>query len=168
MKIEKAIKQDVDQIVSISKRLLHGASNQEKGFLIRELKQEVVHKHIDEFYVARANGEIAGYLWLNKHYPADRLTYTKMIEEVALSSTIYVKQVAVDPLFARRGVATKLYEAVFSMYPHQRISACIATKPLNNTPSIRYHEKLGFTKVGSLVMTNYLGFDRYEADVFIR
>lgn len=166
-KIVKAELHHLEEICEISKKLLHEQKN-ENGFLVQELKFEDIKDYLSEFYVSLTENKVSGYIWINKEYPKLRLSNTTFTENIDLERVIYIKQVAVNPDFARRGIATNIYNYIFEQFTNQEIVACVATKPLINQPSINYHLKLGFKEIGTLVIPDYLGFETYEANVYYR
>lgn len=86
--------------------------------------------------VAETNGTIAGYAYAKPWH-------TRSAYRLTLESTIYLA-----PEFARRGLGTRLYEALIAAargIPCHSLVGCIA---LPNPASIALHEKLGFRPVG--------------------
>lgn len=170
LSIIKAKENDVKDICSIGEKLLReNVASNSGGFLIRPLEEDVVREQIHEFLVAISTetNKIVGYIWINNAYPQERLTSTNFTQEFNLEKSIYIKQVAVDPDQSRKGIASKIYEFTINYFSKNNILACVAVEPIENTASIRFHEKFNFLTVGTLALNDYLGFDRYVADVFL-
>ena len=83
------------------------------------------------------DGEIAGYAYASRH--RERAAYMW-----AVDSAVYVA----SP-FLRRGVGRALYTSLFELLRHQGYFRVCAGIALPNEPSVRLHESVGFTLVGT-------------------
>jgi phosphinothricin acetyltransferase len=103
-------------------------------------------RKIGEHYpwlVMDVEGEIAGYAYAAPYH-----------ERAAFRWTVVVS-VYVDERFRRRGIARKLYLALFGILKVQGFVQAIAGITLPNEPSVQLHESLGFYQVG---MYPHVGF----------
>ncbi len=109
-----------------------------------EMQQRIVE--ITEKYpylVAEDNGEIYGYA---------HATHFKFREayEYSAEVLIYVKNEA-----KQRGIGTELYLKLFKELAETNIHTLIAGISLPNEASIRFHERLGFSKVAHFKEIGY-------------
>lgn len=95
------------------------------------------------YYVAIANGEIVGYAYASPF--RTRTAYNWVVE-----TTIYIKQ---D--FRGSGIGSMLYSALEKTLKEQGILTMIACIAYPNPPSIAFHERTGFTKVGHFSKSGY-------------
>jgi phosphinothricin acetyltransferase len=65
-------------------------------------------------------------------------------------STVYV-----DPAAQRRGVGDALYTELLARLRRQGFHSAVAVIALPNDPSVRLHERHGFTRAGGLVEAGY-------------
>jgi phosphinothricin acetyltransferase len=61
----------------------------------------------------------------------------------SVESTVYVA-----PSFARRGIGTRLYQALLPLLEERKVHCVIGGIALPNAASVALHEKLGFVKIG--------------------
>lgn len=87
------------------------------------------------YLVAEEDGEILGYAYA---------TQFKLRQAYAFSAevSIYVRNAA-----KQKGIGTQLYTQLFDKLADTNIHAIVAGISLPNEASIRFHEKLGFSKV---------------------
>ena len=93
-------------------------------------------KHYTEkwpWIVYEENGALAGYAYATKH--RERLAYQWCVE-----SSVYV-----GDKFQRKGIASKLYNALFEVLRLQGFINIYAGITLPNDKSIAFHEQFGFT-----------------------
>ena len=86
--------------------------------------------------VAERGGAVLGYAYAAKWHA--RSAYRFSVEV-----TVYV-----DVAQPRRGVGSRLYAELFPMLEAKGMHVLIAAIALPNEPSVRLHERLGFTRVG--------------------
>lgn len=79
---------------------------------------------------------IAGYAYATDHRSRKAYQWTKEL-------SVYIHN---D--FKRKGIATALYTSLLQLLKIQGVKNCLAGIALPNVASIRFHEKLGFRKVG--------------------
>ncbi len=87
------------------------------------------------YLVAEENGEIYGYVFADKFRL--RQAYDHTVEV-----SIYVKNAA-----KQKGIGTALYATLFDLLAETNIHSIIAGISLPNEPSIKFHTKMGFSKV---------------------
>lgn len=78
-------------------------------------------------------GQVAGYAYASKY--RDREAYQWVVE-----SSVYI-----HPDYKRKGVAQRLYKALFTILQSQGIYKVYAVITLPNAASVSLHEKMGFT-----------------------
>ena len=86
--------------------------------------------------VFEQNRAIAGYAYATAWK-------TRSAYRFAVESTVYVA-----PSFTRRGVATRLYEALLAGLRARNAHCVVGGIALPNPASVALHEKLGFVKIG--------------------
>ena len=87
--------------------------------------------------VLDAGGEVGGYAYASRH--RERAAY-----RWAVDTAVYVA-----PAFQRQGVARALYATLFELLARQGYFRACAGIALPNEASVRLHEALGFTLVGT-------------------
>ena len=85
--------------------------------------------------VAVEDDRLLGYVGSFRYRP-------KAAYETSVETTIYVQ-----PELARRGVGTRLYQALFAELQGQDVHRALAGVTLPNDASMRLHQKLGFAQV---------------------
>jgi L-amino acid N-acyltransferase YncA len=86
--------------------------------------------------VCEYGGSIAGYAYAADHRSRKAYQWTKEL-------SVYVHD---D--FKHRGIGTALYVTLLELLKIQGVSNCLAGISLPNEHSVRFHEKLGFRKIG--------------------
>ena len=118
-------------------------------FETEPLSAEEMQKRITEitadysYLVAEEYGEIYGYAYA---------TQFKLRQAYAFSAevSIYVKNAA-----KQKGIGTELYMQLFDELADTDIHAIVAGISLPNDASVRFHEKLGFSKVAHFREVGY-------------
>lgn len=95
------------------------------------------------YLVAEEDGEVFGYAYAAQFK-------MRQAYEFSAEVSIYVKADA-----KQKGIGTQLYEKLFELLQETDIHALIAGISLPNDGSIRFHEKLGFTKVAHFREVGY-------------
>jgi L-amino acid N-acyltransferase YncA len=85
--------------------------------------------------VYESDGIIAGYAYASGH--RQRAAYQWCVE-----SSVYM-----NDNFQQKGIATNLYETLFSILEYQNCRNVYAGITLPNEKSIRFHQKMGFSKI---------------------
>jgi L-amino acid N-acyltransferase YncA len=93
--------------------------------------------------VCLLNGKIIGYAYASKH--RDRTAY-----QWSVDSAVYL-----SPAIHRKGIGRILYESLFSILRLQGYFNVYAGISLPNEKSIRFHETMGFEKIGIYKKTGY-------------
>ena len=88
-------------------------------------------------------GSIAGYAYATEWK-------TRSAYRFSVESTVYVAQ-----SFARRGIGTRLYEALIAQLKERQVHCVIGGIALPNDASVALHEKLGFVKIGQFVEVGF-------------
>jgi ribosomal protein S18 acetylase RimI-like enzyme len=91
----------------------------------------------------------------------------ELAEGILSSEYVYIKQLAVKKGFQRQGIASYIYR---KMEEHVGCPVVVfaANKPKRNEPSIRFHEKNGYTRVSRLYRTNFGEFAEYESFFYVK
>lgn len=138
MNIRTAQSADAAQVAEIYNFYIR---NTHQTFETEALSGEEMQKRISEinedypFLVAEENGEIFGYAYAAQFKMRQAYAYSA---EVSIYVKAEVKQ---------RGIGTMLYEQLFGELAETDVHAIIAGISLPNDASVRFHEKLGFSKV---------------------
>jgi phosphinothricin acetyltransferase len=93
--------------------------------------------------VAVLFGEVVGAAYAGPWNDKDGYQWT-------VESTVYV-----DPSAHRRGIGDALYTELLDRLRQLRFHSAIAVIALPNEPSVRLHERHGFTRVGHLIEAGY-------------
>ena len=93
--------------------------------------------------VYESQGTIAGYAYASRH--RERAAYQWSVE-----SSVYV-----NSDFQLKGIATKLYKALFELLKYQGCRNVYAGITLPNEKSLRFHEKIGFQKIADYTNIGY-------------
>jgi len=123
--------------------------NTHQTFETEVLSPDEMRERIEEiradypYLVAEEDGEIYGYAYAAQFK-------MRQAYEFSAEVSIYVKADA-----KQRGIGTQLYEKLFAQLQETDIHALIAGISLPNDGSIRFHEKLGFTKVAHFREVGY-------------
>jgi L-amino acid N-acyltransferase YncA len=104
-----------------------------------------IRKVIEDFpfLVAEEDGEILGYAFASQFKLLQAYEHTAEV-------WIYVKNEA-----KQKGVGTRLYMELFDKLSEINIHVMVAAIALPNDASIRFHERLGFTKVAHFKEIGY-------------
>ena len=98
--------------------------------------------------VAEEEGRIVGYASTSRWRP-------KPAYDTTVESTVYCRHDAMS-----RGVGPLLYRSLFALLEHEDVHRIVAGIALPNDPSVRMHERLGFTPVGVFTAVGRK-FDRF-------
>ena len=108
---------------------------------MRQRIGEVVESY--PFLVAEEDGAVFGYAYATQFK-------LRQAYEYAAEVSIYVKNDA-----KQKGIGTQLYAKLFDELSETDVHAIIAGISLPNDPSVRFHERLGFTKVAHFREVGY-------------
>lgn len=95
------------------------------------------------FLVAEEDGEILGYAYAAQFRLRQAYAYSAEV-------SIYVKNAA-----KQKGIGTRLYMQMFHELAETDVHAIVAGISLPNDASVRFHERLGFTKVAHFREVGY-------------
>jgi phosphinothricin acetyltransferase len=93
--------------------------------------------------VYESDGTIAGYAYASRH--RERAAYQWSVE-----SSVYVNNE-----FQQRGIASKLYKALFELLKYQGCRNVYAGITLPNEKSVHFHQKTGFQKISDYTKIGY-------------
>lgn len=93
--------------------------------------------------VYESDGTIAGYAYASRH--RERAAYQWSVE-----SSVYVNNE-----FQQRGIASKLYKALFELLKYQGCRNVYAGITLPNEKSVNFHQKTGFQKIADYTNIGY-------------
>lgn len=146
MNIRNVNPNDAAQIAEIYNYYIQ---NTHQTFESEALSAEEMQTRISEiaedypYLVAEENGEIYGYAYAAQFK-------MRQAYEFSAEVSIYVKADA-----KQRGIGSKIYEKLFDELKETDIHALIAGISLPNDGSVKFHEKLGFTKVAHFREVGY-------------
>ena len=146
MNIRNVKPEDAAQIAEIYNYYI---KNTHQTFETESLSAEEMQARIAEisenypYVVAEEDGEIYGYANATQFK-------TRQAYEFSAEVSIYVKSDA-----KQKGIGTLLYDRLFEELRQTDIHAIIAGISLPNDGSVRFHEKLGFTKVAHFREVGY-------------
>ena len=109
-----------------------------------EMRQRIIE--ISENYpylVAEENGDFCGYAFAVQFKLRQAYKYSAEV-------SIYVKSDA-----KQKGIGTQLYERLFEELRETDVHAIMAGISLPNEPSVKFHQKLGFSKVAHFREVGY-------------
>lgn len=175
MNFEKAKKEDINKIISISTSYFNHI--QPDGFLVKNLNESIVLDFINnskkEIYVARNSEQvILGYVMIDAiiHYDKNENKFINEEDRKLLhdENTKYVYQVAINKEFKKMKVGSFLYENIFKMYRDTTFLLSVVTKPVKNEASYSFHRKNGFEVIAYFNKDEYRGIKGYESVLFKR
>ena len=142
----------------------------DKEDLLNRIKNDVI------FNVFEQDGQIVGYIDFNKevYFPEeaeniiwlDQKTKEEYFQE---ERSIVLHYIAVDLKHTKRGIARELLqksEEELRSKAYRYLFAIITTGPVKNYPSIRFHEKMGFTRVCKTLPIELFGIKNYESELY--
>ena len=101
-----------------------------------------------QLLVAEEEGQIAGFASSTRHR-------AKPAYDASVEATIYV-----DPAFSRHGIGLMLYDRLFDALADEDVHCVYAGVALPNPASIAFHQRFGFTEIGTFHEVGYK-FGRY-------
>lgn len=108
---------------------------------MRERIAEIIEKY--PYVLAVEDGEVCGYAYATQFKLRQAYAYSAEV-------SIYVKSAA-----KQKGIGTQLYKKLFDELAETNIHAMVAGISLPNDASVKFHEKLGFTKVAHFRQIGY-------------
>jgi L-amino acid N-acyltransferase YncA len=146
MNIRKVELEDAAQIAEIYNYYIQ---NTHQTFETEPLSADEMRARIAEtissypYLVAEEDGEILGYAYAAQFKLRQAYAYSAEV-------SIYVRNAA-----KQRGLGTRLYEKLFDDLAETNVHAMVAGISLPNDASVKFHEKLGFTKVAHFRQIGY-------------
>jgi L-amino acid N-acyltransferase YncA len=146
MNIRSVNLEDAAQIAEIYNYYI---KNTHQTFETEALSADEMQTRISEisedypYLVAEEDGEIYGYAYAAQFK-------MRQAYEFSAEVSIYVKNDA-----KQKGIGTRLYEKLFEELKETDIHALIAGISLPNDPSVKFHQKLGFSKVAHFREVGY-------------
>ncbi|MCK4327355.1 MAG: GNAT family N-acetyltransferase [Candidatus Diapherotrites archaeon] len=151
--VRGAVAGDAEAIVGVAQSvLLPNLSTTSRGFLRNRYTREVYEKKLGSSpycLVAEEGGEAIGFLIA---YESQLLVPENEVEKEIVrkhSGFVYICQAAVRPEHTEKGVGTRLYERLLKETGGKPLMCVISSRP-RNKPSERFHEKMGFKKLGEV------------------
>jgi len=114
----------------------------------------------DKCIVATVNGEIVHWTWV-----AFKEAYVGVLEKkirVPDTNSAYVYGIYTLRKYRRLGIASKAMEALLNHLHSRGIKRVFVLIHHNNFPSIRYHQKIGFKKIGTIKFIKILKLKLYS------
>lgn len=142
-------KVELDDAAQVAEVYNYYIKNTHQTFETEPLSAEEMRERIAEtiekypYLVAEEDGEIWGYAYAAQFKLRQAYAYSAEV-------SIYVKNAA-----KQKGIGTSLYEKLFDELAETNIHAMVAGISLPNDASVKFHEKLGFTKVAHFRQIGY-------------
>jgi predicted GNAT superfamily acetyltransferase len=156
--IRKAEQSDVERVYELATEYLLAQRQQapKGGFLVSSYSKEDYLGYIDKagyFFVAEDDGEIIAFILA---YSSNAITddaLTQLTDRHVGRGFVLIKQICVDPSHTKRGVGRKLYTFIAKQTAPLPLLAAIVLDP-ENRASVRFHNKLGFSKILEFIPTD--------------
>ena len=169
----------LDDIAAIANAVgLHSAQDLQRGFLLGSADTAELRSLIEssEVWVAVLAETTIGFVVAHTDASQRFGVFRNRIPQINWnaapdfldSPAVYVDRIAARPGYQRLGVGRALYEALFQQYPSHGFFAGVAVSPVRNAASIRFHDRLGFRRVGTFGPARLGEFDDYIGGVFYR
>lgn len=142
-------------IVALASRLaLTDATEEpsERGFLVSGLEESEYRKYLtqaEHFRVAVVDGAVAAFLLAYSSAAGEAGWFDRQVAARCPGPHGIIKQIAVDPGLAGRGLATALYRRLLAETAGLPLFAAVVLEPPNRR-SIAFHERLSFTEIARL------------------
>lgn len=126
---------------------------EETGFLLSQYNIEAFWAFLKTrtAYLAQKNDTIVGYVVIARPTP-DQMEPIRWFDGPIVDESdgrlLWIKMVAVLPVYKRQGVASALYRHLFQTHPHVAFITGLYEYPLPNRASSAFHLALGFQRVG--------------------
>jgi ribosomal protein S18 acetylase RimI-like enzyme len=150
----------------------------EQGFLLSATSAETFREYIatNSLFVAREGSIIIGFILA---YPRESPHFTDMLAlfpkiswtDPAIAERpklIYVDKKAVHPRYRRRGIATAMYQFLFTKYSDHCFIGATVEKPILNLPSQQFRIRHGFRRVGEFRADEFQGLKGYQSGIYAR
>ena len=145
----------LSEIVAIAAKLSLGSDREgacERGFLVSGLHESEYREYLtqaEHFRVALVDGAVGGFLLAYSNAAGEAGWLDRQVAARSRGPYGIIKQIAVDPGLAGRGIATALYRRLFAEASGLPLFAAVVLDPPNRR-SIAFHERLGFTEEARL------------------
>ncbi|RLG67480.1 ribosomal-protein-alanine N-acetyltransferase [archaeon] len=145
--VRKATLDDLNAVIAINREAL--PENYHYDFFLR-----ILQNYNDLFYVAEYNDEIIGYIMCRVEWGLPHIGF-------GLVSKGHIVSLAVRTPYRRRGVASRLLEAVHNKMKQMGIKEAFLEVRVNNIPAIKLYEKFGYRVVRRIPGYYADGMDGY-------
>jgi predicted GNAT superfamily acetyltransferase len=178
--IELATRSDAEGCEALSQlaALSEDPAASHNGFLLGSTSVAKFREYIESasVYVAREGDVITAFLVAyprgSKHFEALLPLFSQVVWSdpsiAQRQELMYVAKKTVHPNYRRKGVATSLYEFLFSKFPNHCFIGVTVEKPILNVPSQQFRVKHGFRRVGEFRSPEFEGLLDYQSGIYAR
>jgi len=170
--------EDAHAIYRIAQSVAHGwKGTNSGGFLLsRYSEEDYLQRAKQKEIFLTGEGEIRGYVILIPFESPTLETIRGYLAQVQdryvdftnIPNLLWLDQVAVGADFVHQGVGSVLYRDMFALFPNIPFLTAIAEKPDHNQPSLDFHKKYGFSRIGTFQADNFFGVAHYQSGIFLR
>jgi GNAT superfamily N-acetyltransferase len=164
--IRPAIEKEIEWCLNLERRLNESRPQaKHEGFLLssgESLSDYLGYHRLGSFLVAEKEGALIGFLFALPPKSERIVRLSKMKDKFTLmhgygdvferAPVAWLAKVGIAPEWMRNGVASSLYEKLFSTRPDWNFLTTTVESPEINLPSLRLQEKFGFKKIGMLAL----------------
>ncbi len=178
--VQPASPSDAEQCEELSRAvaLADQPLSVDNGFLLSPTSAETFREYIgtSSLFVAREGSVIIGFILA---YPRESTHFANILDlfpkiswtDPAIAERpklLYVDKKAVHPLYRRRGVATAMYQLLFTTYPEHCFIGATVEKPILNLPSQQFRIRHEFRRVGEFRADEFQGLTGYQSGIYAR
>lgn len=178
--VREAVESDINPIASLHTSQSRGRiPNLDGGFLLAEATEEMVREGMangTRFFVAIApeREELVGFVAVAQPQISPeilrkiRWAGTDYGDRLSDERHHYIQAIATKPGWTGKGIARRLYTAVYRRFPGSILSALVVTQPITNHRSLQFHVRQGFAVIGTLNLEFLFDLKNYEGTIFYR
>jgi ribosomal protein S18 acetylase RimI-like enzyme len=178
MKIETAVADDIPSIVRVANALQLDPAQAPASFLVSNFGSEKYRELCNlrengRFFIARdPAGALVGFIiaYRNEYAAsnADISLERKVVDQLCSGGSFWIlKQIAVDPMRQRQGIARALMKHLLASIPGQHVLSHIVSTP-PNIPSEMLHKSLGFVRTKPATTRDTVNNERYGTNIWLR